>query len=181
MLGMGFTFDDNDGKGVATPLADMRRLIEKSPRNQEVILPYVGGEEVNTSPTHAHHRYVINFQDWPLRRTDMGATWRDANADTQTNWLRDGDVPLDYPEPVAADWPSLLDIVEERVKPERQESKDNSKSSHGRRASIWWQHYHQAKELYAAIYGLDRVLVISRVGQQAAFTFLPRIWSTQIR
>lgn len=39
----------------------MRRLIEKDPRNQEVIVPYIGGEEVNTSPTHAHHRYVINF------------------------------------------------------------------------------------------------------------------------
>ena len=173
ILGMGFTFDDTDRKGVATPLADMRRLIEESPRNQEVILPYIGGEEVNTSPTHAHHRYVINFQDWPLRRADMGATWRDADADTQTNWRRVGAVPLDYPEPVAADWPSLLAIVEERVKPERQKSKDDSKSSHGSRASIWWQRYHQAKELYAAIDGLDRVLVISRVGQQAAFTFLP--------
>jgi len=38
---------------------------------------------------------------------------------------------------------------------------------------IWWQHYHQAKELYAAIAGLERVLVISRVGQQAAVCFLP--------
>ena len=61
VLGMGFTFDDTDGKGVTTPLAEMRRLIEKDPRNQEVIFPYIGGEEVNTSPTHAHHRYVINF------------------------------------------------------------------------------------------------------------------------
>ena len=26
-----------------------------------LIFPYIGGEEVNTSPTHAHHRYVINF------------------------------------------------------------------------------------------------------------------------
>ena len=43
------------------PLAEMRRLIQKDPRNQEVIFPYIGGEEVNTSPTHAHHRYVINF------------------------------------------------------------------------------------------------------------------------
>ena len=34
---------------------------QKDPRNQEVIFPYIGGEEVNTSPTHAHHRYVINF------------------------------------------------------------------------------------------------------------------------
>ena len=174
VLGMGFTFDDTDRKGVATPLAEMRRLIQESPRNQEVIVPYIGGEEVNTSPTHAHHRYVIDFQDWPLRRADMGPTWRDADADTQTNWRRDGTVPLDYPEPVAADWPSLLAIVEERVKPERQKSKDNSKSSHGRRASIWWQRYHQAKELYAAIDGLDRVLVINcGATPHFAFSFLP--------
>jgi hypothetical protein len=61
VLGMGFTFDDTDTKGVATPIAEMRRLIEKDSRNQEVIFPYIGGEEVNTSPAHAHHRYVINF------------------------------------------------------------------------------------------------------------------------
>ena len=59
--GMGFTFDDSDGKGVATPLAEMHRLLEKSPHNQEVIFPYVGGSEVNTSPTHAHERFVIAF------------------------------------------------------------------------------------------------------------------------
>ena len=61
VLGMGFTFDDTDTKGVATPIAEMHRLIENDPRNREVIFPYIGGEEVNTSPTHAHHRYVINF------------------------------------------------------------------------------------------------------------------------
>jgi hypothetical protein len=63
VLGMGFTFDDTDKSGVASPLAEMRRLIEKDPRNAERIFPYIGGEEVNDSPTHAHHRYVINFGD----------------------------------------------------------------------------------------------------------------------
>ncbi|MFO1431496.1 MAG: DNA methyltransferase [Candidatus Competibacteraceae bacterium] len=63
VLGMGFTFDDTDKKGVATPIADMHRLIEKDPRNAERIFPYIGGEEVNDSPTHVHHRYVINFGD----------------------------------------------------------------------------------------------------------------------
>ena len=72
VLGMGFTFDDTDKKGVASPLAEMRRLIENNPRNRQVIFPYIGGEEVNTSPTHAHHRYVINFRDWPLRREEGG-------------------------------------------------------------------------------------------------------------
>ena len=61
VLGMGFTFDDTDTKGVATSLAEMRRLIEEDPRNDEVIFPYIGGEEVNDSPTHEYHRYVINF------------------------------------------------------------------------------------------------------------------------
>jgi hypothetical protein len=60
---MGFTFDDTDTKGVATPLVEMRRLIGKDPLNQEVIFPYIGGEDVNTSPTHAPHRYAINFRD----------------------------------------------------------------------------------------------------------------------
>jgi len=61
VLGMGFTFDDTDTKGVASSIADMERLIEEDPRNREVIFPYIGGEEINSSPTHAHHRYVINF------------------------------------------------------------------------------------------------------------------------
>ncbi|MCS6840118.1 MAG: hypothetical protein NZ701_04995, partial [Roseiflexus sp.] len=63
VLGMGFTFDDTDTKGVATPLAEMERLIAANPACREVIFPYIGGEELNSSPTHAHHRYVINFGD----------------------------------------------------------------------------------------------------------------------
>ena len=58
---MGFTFDDSDKKGVATPLAEMQRLIEQDPRNREVIFPYIGGEEVNDSPTTRYRRYVIDF------------------------------------------------------------------------------------------------------------------------
>jgi hypothetical protein len=61
VLGMGFTFDDTDKKGVASSVTEMRRLIAADPCNKEAIFPYIGGEEINTSPTHAHHRYVINF------------------------------------------------------------------------------------------------------------------------
>lgn len=63
VLGMGFTFDDTDKKGIASSLTEMQRLIEKDRRNAERIFPYIGGEEINTSPTQAHHRYVINFGD----------------------------------------------------------------------------------------------------------------------
>jgi len=59
VLGMGFTFDDTNPE--ATPIAEMHRLIEQNPKNAERIFPYIGGDEVNSSPTHAHNRYVINF------------------------------------------------------------------------------------------------------------------------
>ena len=141
ILGMGFTFDDTDSKGIATSLSEMHRLIDNNPHNREAIFPYIGGQEVNTNPTHAHHRYVIN-----LGERDEGECW--------------------------LHWPDLIAIVEENVKPLRIQSTQKSKSSHGERAGVWWQHYHSAKDLNAAIAGLDRVLVVSRVGQQAAFTFL---------
>ena len=165
VLGMGFTFDDTDNKGVASPLAEMRRLIEQNPKNAERIFPYIGGEEVNDSPTHAHHRYVINFADFPLRREDLGETWAGAEDKQRETWLRTGIVPLDYPGPVAADWPDLLEIVERKVKPGR--DTDNREI----RKRYWWRFGETTPALFAAIDGLKRVLVISRVGQHGAFTF----------
>ena len=173
VLGMGFTFDDTDKNGVATPLAEMRRMIESNPRNREVIFPYIGGEEVNASPTHAHHRYVINFRDWPLRREEALQSWflnvgNEACEKRRKAWLRDGTVPADYPEPVAADWPELLAIIEEKAKPERLAQNDKGAKQK------WWQFIRPRPELHAAIAGLDRVLAINcGATPHASFSFLP--------
>ena len=70
ILGSGFIFDDTDSKGVATPVPEMYRLIAEDPRNQDVISPYIGGQEVNTSPTHAYHRYAIDFFDRTLKEAE---------------------------------------------------------------------------------------------------------------
>ena len=141
VLGMGFTFDDTDKKGVASSIAEMQRLIEKDPRNREAIFPYIGGEEVNTSPTHAHHRYVINFGE---RSEDESRRH----------------------------WPDVLAILEEKVKPSRLASTERSKSGHGRRAAVWWQFMHHAKDLYSSTVGLERVLVNSQVSSNVQFAFL---------
>ena len=74
VLGMGFTFDDHGSKGVANSIEEMDRLISKDPRNAERIFPYVGGEEINDSPTHAYHRYVINFAEMT---EEEARTWPD--------------------------------------------------------------------------------------------------------
>ena len=166
VLGMGFTFDDTDNKGVATPLAEMQRLIDENPRNKEVIYPYIGGEEVSSNPTHVHHRYVINFRDWPLRRAALEDTWEDADERQRREWLRGGIVPLDYAKPVAADWPKLLEIVEARVKPDRLKLKRKS------RRDRWWMFGDRQPALYSTIKELDRVLVTSRVAEHMAFVRL---------
>ena len=171
VLGMGFTFDDTDRKGVASPLAAMERLVESEPRNREAIGPYIGGEELNSSPTHAHHRLVINFRNWPLRRGETGVRWADEGDDRRKRLRRQPVVPPDYPDPVAADWPELLAIVEERVKPERAKLTRNPIGR--KRSAFWWQYGSLAKNLYGAVTHLDRVLAVSSVGQHLAFAFLP--------
>jgi len=149
VLGMGFTFDDTQEK--ATPICEMHRLIAKDPRNSERIFPYIGGEEVNSSPTHAHNRYVINFGE-----------------------MSEDEARKNYPD--------LMAIVEEKVKPEREKLLTKSSSTQKKRANNWWLFGGAAKELQAAIQGLPRVLVIARVGQAAAFTFLPSgvVYSEQL-
>jgi hypothetical protein len=108
---MGFTFDDSASKDIASPLTRMREIIAVDPRNQDRIFPYIGGEEVNDSPTHQHRRYVINFEDFPLKREKLFKSWASADHKQREVWLRQGIVPLDYSDPVAADWPDLIEIV----------------------------------------------------------------------
>ena len=78
----------------------MKQLIAKDPRNAERIFPYIGGEEVNDSPTHAHQRYVIYFADFPLRR-DAGLDKRGILLDEVS--VTHGSAPAcseDYPSPL---------------------------------------------------------------------------------
>jgi len=56
-----FIFRNKSDKNALNSIAEMTRLIKKDPRNAELIFPFIGGKELNTSPIHAHHRYVINF------------------------------------------------------------------------------------------------------------------------
>ena len=167
VLGMGFTFDDTDKNGVATPISEMHLLIEEDPQNAGAIFPYIGGEEVNSHPTHTHHRYVINFQDWPLRRVDLRRSWRKAAEGQRREWRRTGIVPLDYPESVAADCTELLAIIDRKAKPDR--DRQSRKALRER----WWHYAEKRPGLYTAIAKLDRVLVTPQTSNVQALVFLP--------
>jgi hypothetical protein len=65
ILGMGFTLDPDRA-------AD---LIRRDPRNEQILMPYVGGQDLNTRPDSSASRWVINFHDWPL---EVAATFPEA-------------------------------------------------------------------------------------------------------
>jgi hypothetical protein len=133
--GMGFTFDDADSKGVASTLADMRRLIAKDAHNADRIFPYLGGVEVNDSPTHKHSRYVISFDEMS--------------------------------EKEARRWPDLVDIVERKVKPEREAGKDRAETK--RLSGKWWLFNRSRSELRAALSSMDWALVTCEVSPHCSF------------
>ncbi|WP_316229214.1 Eco57I restriction-modification methylase domain-containing protein [Bradyrhizobium sp. SZCCHNR1070] len=169
LLGGGFTFDDvAAAKNETESLAEMNRIVSNVPSSAERIRPYIGGDEVNSSPTHAHRRYVIDFEDFPLRRDQTDSVpWAQLNESSRREKLRSGIVSADYPGPVAADWPVLLEIVNRRVRPERENNPDKS------RREIWWRFTRRTPSLNRAIAGQNRVLAnSSKASPHHALTFL---------
>jgi hypothetical protein len=168
VLGMGFTFDDSDKKRIASPLSRMNDLVTANRSNQNRIFPYLGGEEINDDPEHRHHRYVINFESFPLRRDPQLPSWENADDDRRKEYLQKGIVPGDYPDPVANDWPDLLGIIEEKVKPDRQE--DNREIYR----RFWWRFAERRPGLFEAIRTFQQVLVHAYISQHLAFAFVPK-------
>ena len=58
VLGMGFVLEPEEA----------RQLIEKDPRNKDVLFPYLNGEDLNSRPDQSPRRWVINFFDWPIEK-----------------------------------------------------------------------------------------------------------------
>jgi len=167
ILGLGFTFDDADKKGIASSISEMRQLIQLNPANAARVFPYIGGEELNSSPVYSPSRFVINFEDFPLARKASGHSWFQLTEETQRKQLRDGVVAPDYPSPVAEDWPDLLRVLEARVKPERFKQNDEG----GR--MYWWRFLRSRPELNQAMSELNRVLVTGQTSKHRTFCFLP--------
>ena len=139
VLGMGFTMSEKEAKA----------FIAKDPKNAEVLFPYLNGEDLNSSPEQKASRWVINFFDWPLDR-DAEGSWEHSDEKKRKAFLSNGHVPADYPSRVAMDFPELLAIVKEKVKPER--DKLNTANSTGKkRKENWWRFGGDSKGLYHAI------------------------------
>ena len=172
LRGRGFIFDDHNPDGAAGTLADKDDLITTDAKNSEVIFPYIGGQELTRSPSHEHHRYVLNFRDWPLRRGDIGESWKQADTERRKQLRRQSVVPADYSDPVAEDWPLPLRVIAENVRPHREALNDSALNRIHR--TRWWSFAMPRSSLYRAVHGLRRILAISRVSTHHALAFLGR-------
>ncbi|MHC2574984.1 Eco57I restriction-modification methylase domain-containing protein [Rhizobium leguminosarum] len=74
ILGMGFTFDDaGASKGNCASTKDLEALLAQHPNYAERIHPYLGGEDINSSPNQSTNRLVVNVSD--LTETELRSSW----------------------------------------------------------------------------------------------------------
>lgn len=73
ILGMGFTFDGN-GEGAASSLEVMEELERKNSKNAELILPFLGGEDLLDTPNQEPKRFIIDFNDMDF---ETASRWPD--------------------------------------------------------------------------------------------------------
>ena len=154
-MGFGFTFDDEAfarGKP-ASPIADISRLIEEDSNNAARILPFLGSEEVNAHPGHFHRRWVIDFVDYPLGRRAIEPSWAAMSSRERAGCRATGFVPADYQDPVAEDWPALLEVLRRLVLPERERKTGAS------RDAPWWLFFRPRPAMRTATAGLPHFFV----------------------
>jgi hypothetical protein len=73
----------------------------------------------------------------------------------------------DWPEERARSYPAVFGIVERDVKPERSRNRDRQ------RREIWWRFTRPALDLYRAVQGLERVLVVALVSRTVMPVMVP--------
>ena len=157
VLGLGFIIDKEEAEA----------LISLNPINKNCLIPYLNGEDVNSRPDQSPSRWVINFRDWPLNRLGEGS-WGGSDEEQKKEWLRNGIMPEDYPKPVAADYPDLLQIIIERVKSVREDIVARGKQIH---EYCYWKLWDRRDNLYTAISGMTQVLVIPETSKYCTFSW----------
>lgn len=129
------------GKGFVISAEKAREILAASERYQDVIYPYLVGQELNVDPRHEPSKWIINFHDWPLDRETAAPG---------------------YSGPVASDYPLCLDIVRKFVYPERTRKKPNGE--YALRKPLpqkWWIYGDKRPELYSCLANLEWALAIA--------------------
>ena len=129
------------GKAFVVEEDQAQALIELDGRNAEVLVPYLNGEDLNTSPTQKASRWVVNFYDWPLRRC-IKDDWARLDEEEKKRLIKSGVVSPDYKGFVATDFKEVYKLFRERLDAQALSSPSRP---------LWWQFWRIRSELYHAI------------------------------
>ena len=129
------------GTGFVIDQEKAKSLLRKDGRNADVICRYLVGQELNIDPTHEPSKWIINFYDWPLDHSSA---------------------PEGYTGPVASDYPDCLDIIRERVYPERTRRKPNGDFVLRKPLpQKWWIYGDKRPKLYSKLKSIKWSLAIA--------------------
>lgn len=141
VLGLGFTMSEDEAKC----------YMATDSKNAEVLFPYLNGDDLNSSPEQKPSRWVVNFFDWPLDRNAEGL-WASSSDRQKKDFYNIGHVPSDYPGKVVSDFPELYNVLDQKVRPERQRVDVNGDYVLRRPLPIrWWQYADKRPALYHTI------------------------------
>lgn len=178
------------GSGFVLTPKEAKQLIEKNQKNRDVLFPYLNGDDLNNQIDQSPTRWVINFNDWPLRRYTEDE-WNDLSDIQQKEIERKKDknsvikiAPPNYKGKVAVDYPDCLSIVEKLVQPERRRWKldENGNEIEGAFAlrkplpERWWHYGEKRPALYSTIAKMDRTMVVAKTAKyRGVFMIKPSI------
>ncbi|WP_018988580.1 Eco57I restriction-modification methylase domain-containing protein [Aromatoleum toluclasticum] len=143
-----------NGMGFVVTEAEAQAMIQRDPRNADVLFPYLNGEDLNSSHDQHTSRWVINFWDWP---EEKAAT---------------------YPEPY--EWIKQR-VYLERLEKSKEKSYRNIMSMWWQHWNVRPGLYHAVGRGHHFMQhpsswnrlarGLTRVLIVARVSKTLALTF----------
>jgi hypothetical protein len=136
--GMGFLLEPNIAN----------ELIIKDPRNQEIIFPYINGDDLNNSIDQTGSRFIINFFDWEENK---------AITYVECYEIINKLVKPERQRKVIDSYGNVTDEFQLRYPlPQK-----------------WWIYGEKRPKLYNTIQNFEKTLVIARTSKTGAFTFVP--------
>jgi len=154
-LGNPFTLKHNEGKsfqgsivlgkGFVLETNEANSLIKQNPKNEDVLFPYLNGDDLNNNPEQGATRWVINYFDWS---EEQAKAYYDCY--------------------------SIIERLVKPDR-QRTEIDKNGNEVYVLRKPLpekWWIYADKRPALYQSISNLSRTLVIARTSKTGAFTFV---------
>ena len=136
------------GEGFIISESDAKKLIQKDSFNENVLFPYLNGDDLNNNINQSPSRWAINFFNWT---EDKAKEYQEV-----------------YNIALAKVKPQRLSIISEKL------SKGIRIGVHDNRSvEEWWKYLWPRPELYGTIKHVSKVLVQTRVSKILAFDFSP--------